>query len=74
MSLMQVIRRVDARNGLALKVKAQKYQFDQRYGYVTEDTRPVYSASSAAQQARGAYFVDDLTLVFGDGSSPYVFS
>lgn len=74
MSLMQVIRRDDVRNGHTLKVKAQKYQFDQRYGYVTEDTRPVYSASSAAQQARGAYFVDDLTLVFGDGSGPYVFS
>ena len=73
-ALMQVIRRDDIKNGHSLKVKAQKFQFDQRYGYVTEDTRPVYSSSSAAQKARGAYFVNDLTLVFGDNTGPDVFS
>lgn len=72
--LMQVIRRDDIKNGHSLKIKAQKFQFDQRYGYVTEDTRPLYSASSDAQKLRGAYFVDDTTLVFGDNTGPYVFS
>jgi hypothetical protein len=72
--LMQVIRRDDVRNGHSLKVTAQRFQFDQRYGYVTDNARPVYSSSSDAQKARGAYFVDDLTLTFGDGSSPYVVS
>lgn len=73
-ALMQVIRRDDIKNGHSLKIKAQKFQFDQRYGYVTNNSRPVYSASSAAQKARGAYFVNDLTLVFGDNTGPYVFS
>ena len=72
--LMQVIRRDDVKNGHSLKIKAQKFQFDQRYGYVTENTRPLYTASSDAQKARGAYFVDETTLVFGDNTGPYVFS
>lgn len=72
--LMQVISRNDLRNGDTIKIKAQKFQFDQRYGYVTENTRPVYNSSSAAQKARGAYFVNNTTLVFGDATGPYVFS
>lgn len=72
--LMQVIKREDDRSGHSIKITAQKFQFDGRYGYVTENTRPVYTASSAAQKARGAYFVDEGTLLFGDGTGPYVFS
>lgn len=72
--LMQVIKREDDRAGHSLKITAQRFQFDGRYGYVTENTRPVYSASSASQKARGAYFVDEGTLLFGDGTGPYVFS
>jgi len=71
--LMQVIRRDDMQTGHTVKVKAQKFQFDQRYGYVTEDTRPVYSLSNDAQKARGAYMVDDMALIFGDGTGPYLF-
>lgn len=73
--LMQVIRRDDVKNGHSLKVKAQKFQFDQRYAYVTDNTRPLYSASSDAQKARGAYIVDETTLTFpSDNTGPYVFS
>lgn len=72
--LMQVIRRDDVKNGHSLKIKAQRFQFDQRYGYVTDNARPVYSASNTAQKARGCYIVDDMTLVFGDGTGPYVLS
>lgn len=72
--LMQIIRRDDVKNGHSIKIKAQQFQFDQRYGYVTENTRPVYNSSSAAQKARGAYFVNNTTLVFGDATGPYVFS
>lgn len=72
--LMQVIKRDDIMPGVTLKVTAQKFQFDQRYAFITENTRPSYSASNAAQRARGAYFVNNSTLVFGDGTSPYVFS
>jgi len=73
-SLMQVISRDDIRSGHSLKVVAQKFQFDGRYGYITENSRPVYASSSAAQKARGAYFVDETTLLFpSDNTQPYVF-
>lgn len=72
--LMQVIKREDEKSGHSIKITAQKFQFDGRYGYVTEDSRPVYDESNAAQKARGAYFVDDGALIFGDGTVPYVFS
>jgi len=51
----------------------QKFTFDKRYGFITENTRPLYTASSDAQKARGAYFVDENTLEVGDGGKPYVF-
>ena len=70
-TLMQVIKREDIQSGHAVRLIAQKFQFDQRYGYITEDTRPTYSASSAAQKARGCYIVGN-TLTFGDGTGPYL--
>lgn len=70
-TLMQVIKREETRSGHSLKFTAQKFQFDQRYGYITENTRLVYSSSSAAQKARGCYIVGN-TLTFGDGTGPYL--
>jgi len=69
--LAQVIMREDDIPGHRVNLTLQKFQFDKRYGYITENARPVYAGSSAAQRARGAYFVDDTTLAFGDGSGPY---
>jgi hypothetical protein len=71
--LAQVTMREDDVAGHRVKLTLQKFQFDKRYGFITENTRPVYAASSDEQKARGAYFVDESTLVFGDGSGPYRF-
>jgi hypothetical protein len=71
--LAQVIMREDVIEGHKVKLLLQKFQFDKRYGFITENTRPVYSASSPAQKLRGAYFVDGSTLEFGDGEGPYRF-
>jgi hypothetical protein len=71
-NLTQVIMREDEVAGHKVKLTLQKFQFDGRYAYITENDRPVYAASSAAQKARGAYFVDETTLEFGDGTGPYV--
>lgn len=70
--LAQVIMREDIETGNKVKLTLQKFQFDKRYGFITEDTRPVYTLSSEGQKARGAYFVDD-TLLFSDGAGPYRF-
>jgi hypothetical protein len=71
--LAQVIMRDDMRSGHKVRVGLQRFQFDERYGYITENTRPDYDASSQAQKDRGAYFVDD-TLLFADGEGAYRFS
>jgi hypothetical protein len=70
--LAQVIMREDIEQGHKLRMTLQKFQFDGRYGFITENTRPVYSSSSEAQKARGAYIVDEGTLLFGDGTGPYL--
>jgi hypothetical protein len=71
--LSQVIMREDVIEGHTVKLLLQKFTFDKRYGFITENTRPLYTASSDEQKARGAYFVDENTLEFGDGGDPYVF-
>lgn len=71
--LMQVIQIDDVKTGHKVKVTAQKFQFDQRYAYFTENTRPVYDSSTSEQRARGAYWSDGTNL-FSDGSGPYFFS
>lgn len=70
--LMQVISREDIKQGHQLRIVTQSFAFNQRYGYITENTRPVYGSSSAAQKARGAYF-SDATLFFSDGLGAYRF-
>lgn len=71
--LAQVIMREDEKEGNSVKLTLQKFTFDKRYGFITENTRPTYSLSSDAQKSRGAYFVDEATLLFGDGEEPYRF-
>jgi len=71
--LMQVIQVDDVKVGHKVRITAQKFQFDGRYAYFTENTRPVYDSSTDAQKARGAYWSDGTNL-FSDGTGPYVFS
>lgn len=70
--LSQVIMREDVIEGHRVKLTLQRFSFDKKYAFITENTRPVYSLSSDAQKARGAYFVDESTLLFGDGAGPYL--
>lgn len=71
--LAQVTIREDDVPGHRVKLTLHKFQFDKRYGFITENDRPVYTSSSDAQKLRGAYFVDETSLEFGDGSGPYRF-
>jgi hypothetical protein len=71
--LSQVIMRDDVVSGHKVRVALKRFQFDQRYGFITENGRPVYNSSNAAQKARGAYFVDETTLLFDDDEGPYRF-
>ena len=69
---MQITSIEEVVSGHRLKATAQDYAFDGRYGYITENSRPDYAASSDAQKAVGTYIVDEGTLVFGDGTGPYI--
>lgn len=68
--LAQVIMREDKEPGHSVALTLQRFQFDQRYGFITENDRTTYTLSSDAQRARGCYLVDD-TLQFGDGTGAY---
>jgi len=72
--LAQIISRKDVTAGHSAEFQAQAFRFDQKYGYFTENTRPVFTASSAAQKARGAYWADNTTKKMSDGSDAYRFS
>ena len=71
--LSQVIKREDIEAGHKIAITLQRFQFDQRYAYFTENSRPDYTSSSDAQKARGAYWVD-ATEIFGDGGDAYRFA
>lgn len=71
-TLTQVFYRKDDRPGSDLTVYLQRFQFDARYGVITENDRPDYNSSNEAQKLKGSYFVGP-TLVFSDGTGPYQF-
>ena len=53
-----------------LSVTAETFTFDGRYGVITENGRPDYGASSAAERVKGTYIVG-ASGIFSDGSGPY---
>lgn len=72
--LMQLVSLSHPKPGREVEIVAQAFDFSGRYGVATENTRPTYSASSDAQKARGFYAVDPVTLLFPDGTGPYLAS
>lgn len=68
--LTQVFYRKDAKSGSRIDVKLQGFQFDQRYGRITENSRPTYPLSTEAQKVKGTYICGP-SLVFADGRRAY---
>ena len=68
----QVVRVQTEKNNRA-GVIFESYEFAGRFGFITENTRGDYGASSASEIEAGTYLVDDATLLFADGTGPYVF-
>jgi len=71
--LLQVFRKEETRSGHEIKVSAQAFVYEGRYGYIMANGTPVYGSASQAEKDFGAFFVDGGTLVFPDGTGPYVF-
>lgn len=69
--LAQMMSREPSGPGGDVEYVLQAFQFAGRYAYATENTRPVYGASSDAQRARGFYACDPVTLKMSNGDEPY---
>jgi len=58
--------------GNRIQVVAETYQFTGRYGFITENARGTYAAATDFEKSVGTYIVDESTLLFPDGTGPYV--
>lgn len=69
---MQIISSEERDQGNRLRIIMQTFGFAGRYGFITGNGRGDYAASSAAEIEKGTYIVDGSSLVFGDGTGPYL--
>ncbi|MCJ8334569.1 MAG: hypothetical protein MJH10_10050 [Epibacterium sp.] len=69
---MLVIERDEVQPGHRMRVVAQSYQFQGRYGFIMENTANDYGSATDAEKAKGCYIVDGGTLTFPDGTGPYL--
>lgn len=58
--------------GERVRIEAQTFTFEGRFGFVMLDTAPDYDAASTTEIEEGGFIVDDVLLVFPDGTEPYV--
>jgi hypothetical protein len=71
----QVISAHESPPGEAIKIEAQKFDFDigAKFGHWMIDAAPLYSAASEAEKATGAWF-SEIDGTMPDGSDGYVYS
>lgn len=67
----QVIGRSEPTPYHDVSVILQRFDFAGRYGFITPNDWPDYGSATAAQKAAGAWIVDEATMEFPDGTSPY---
>lgn len=70
-SRMQVIGRTEPTPYHDVKVILQRFDFTGKYGLIAPDSTPVYSLASDAQKERYGFIVDETTMKFPDGATPY---
>lgn len=69
--LTQVYYRKNDDKNAKITLGLQRFQFDENYGIITENTRPTYNLSSQAQKDLGTYLVGP-SLKFDDGRDAYL--
>ena len=69
---MQISSVEEVSPGHKLRVTAEEWDFAGRYCFITEAGRSDYGSSTAAEIAKGTYIVDAGTLLFSDGTGPYL--
>lgn len=58
--------------GHVVRVTAQSFAFVNRYGFITENSRSDYTASTDAEQEKGTYIADGDPPLLSNGDPPYV--
>jgi len=69
---MQVTEVTETVPGHILQIVSESYQFSGRYGFITENARGIYDDATDTQKVKGTYIVDEATLLFPDGTGPYL--
>jgi len=69
---MQISSVEEVSPGHKLRVTAEEWDFAGQYCFITEAARNDYGSSTAAEIAKGTYIVDAGTLLFSDGTGPYL--
>ena len=60
------------RSPTQVEFKSETYEFTQRYGFITENSRADYDASTPVEISLGTYIIDDADTLFPDGTTPYL--
>lgn len=71
--LIQVFKRTEKRSGHEIEISAQAFTYEGRFGIIRVDSSPVYSLATDAEKKEGSWFVNGSTLLFSDGTGPYIF-
>lgn len=69
---MQVLHREELQPGSRFRVEAQTFPQSARFGFIMANGANAYGSATASEIARGCYIADHSTLVFSDGTGPYV--
>ncbi|MCB5411774.1 hypothetical protein [Pseudogemmobacter faecipullorum] len=70
-ALYQVISRSEPKPGERIKIVAQSYQFDGRFGFATANDSPGYLGATQAQRDPGMFAADPTTKLMPNGDPPY---
>lgn len=69
---LQVTSSEEIDSGNRLRISAQSYRYDGRFGFIMANGSPDYSAASETQRNEGCFITDNPDDAFGDGTEPYV--
>lgn len=72
---MQIYKRSESKSGHEITVYMQEFQYSGgRFGYIMPNTTThIYDTATATERNTGMFICDGDTLLFSDGTRPYVF-
>lgn len=70
---VQIIEKSEVKSGHEVKITCQTFQYEDYYGYVMENTAPVYGLATETQKDQGCYIIAqaDADTGFSDGRPAY---